>query len=282
MNAGKHIVVAVRDETSGQIALQQALHTAQSPQDRFHIVHVSRTASWQRVSELLLQPAWMATGDEPDADRYGWLRRLAESPGTAGRVVGYEVLDGESGKGIVDFSRQVKADLIVVATPREGHARALFIGSTAMRILRTASCPVLVARGMAASGYTRALLAIDLDESGQRVARAATQWLSDAGIELVHSFRVPQEGQLRMHGHTEEEIAKLRAEMRAEVEERQGFVASVILEAAMRLRRRTGHRQRRPVHALPLLDGHHAGAMTAMRLSPGCMLAAVTDTTSSP
>ena len=251
MNAGNSIVVAVRDEASGQIALQQALRTGQSPQDRFHIVHVSRTASWQRVSELLLQPAWMATGSEPDPDRYGWLRRLSESAGTAGRVVGYEVLDDEPGKAIVDFSRQVEADLIVVATPREGHARALFIGSTAMRILRTASCPVLVARGKAASAYARALLAIDLDESGQRVARAATQWLGDARIELVHGFRVPQEGQLRMHGHTEEEIAKLRAVMRSEVEERleayrtafpqaslhveQGFAASVILDLAMRL-----------------------------------------------
>jgi nucleotide-binding universal stress UspA family protein len=77
-------------------------------------------------------------------------------------------------------------------------------------------------------------------------------WLGDAQIDLVHSFRVPQEGQLRMHGHTEEEIAKLRGLMQAEVEERlkaycsvfpkatlhveQGFAASVILDTSLRLR----------------------------------------------
>lgn len=251
MKAGRCIVVAVRDEANGQIALQQALRMAQSPQDRFHLVHAGRAASWQRVAELLTPP-WMTPGGEPDTDRYGWLRRLAESADTAGRVVEFEVLGGEPGKAIVAFARQVQADLIVVATPREGQGRELFIGSTALRILRTASCPVLVARGRIARAYARALLAVDLDEAGQRVVRAANQWLGDSEIDLVHGFRVPQEGQLRMHGHTEEEIAKLRGFMQADVQERlesyrsalthasfhveHGFAASVILDAALRLR----------------------------------------------
>jgi len=251
MKAGRCIVVAVRDEANGQIALQRALRMAQSPQDRIHLVHAGRAPSWQRVAELLTPP-WTTPGGEPDNDRHGWLRRLAESADMAGRAVEFEVLAGEPGKAIVAFAREVEADLIVVATPREGQGRELFIGSTALRILRTASCPVLVARGRVGRAYARALLAVDLDEAGQRVMHAATQWLGDIEIDLVHGFRVPQEGQLRMHGHTEEEIAKLRGFMQADVEERlesyrsalphasfhveQGFAASVILDAALRLR----------------------------------------------
>jgi nucleotide-binding universal stress UspA family protein len=250
MKTGRAIVVAVRDEAYGQMALQRALRMAQSPQDRFYLVHVARVASWQRVAELLT-PAWMTPGAERDPDRYGWLRRLSTSTGTAGRVVEFAILDGEPGKEIVAFARRVEADLIVVSTPREGQARELFIGSTALRILRTASCPVLVARVRIARAYAHTLMAVDLDEAGQRVVRAATQWLGDTKIDLVHGFRVPQEGQLRMHGHTEEEISKLREFMQAEVTERlevyraavpharfhveQGFAASVILDVALRL-----------------------------------------------
>jgi nucleotide-binding universal stress UspA family protein len=251
MNAGRSIVIAVRDDTNGPIALRRALHTANSPLDRFHLVHVSRTASWQRMAELLT-PAWMIPGGERDSDPCGWLRRLSESVDTAGRRVEFEVLEGEPGQAIVGFARQVGADLIVLATPREGEARELFLGSTALRVLRTAPCPVLVARNRTTAAYARALLAVDRDEAGRRVAHAATTWLSDAEIDLVHGFRVPQEGRLRMHGHTEEEIANLRRFMQADVEAQlesyrlafpraafhfeQGFAATVILDAALRLR----------------------------------------------
>lgn len=250
MKAGRTIVVAVRDEADGQIALQRALSMARSPNDRFHLVHVSRTSSWQRVAELMT-PAWMTPGSEAEPDQHAWLGRLSDSVDSAGRVIDSELLHGERGKTIVGFARQVGADLIVVATPREGQARELFIGSTALRILRTASCPVLVARSPIAKPYARALLAVDLDESGQRVASAATTWFGDIEIDLVHGFRVPQEGRLRMHGHTEEEIAKLRGFLQVDARKQleahrpafpqatfhveHGFAASAILDVALRL-----------------------------------------------
>lgn len=251
MNEGRSVVIAVRDDTNARIAVRRALLTAASPLDRFHLVHVSRMASWERMTELVT-PAWMTPGGERDSDKHGWLRRLIESADAAGRFIEYEVLEGEPGQAIVDYAHHVKADLIVLATPREGEVRELFIGSTALRILRTATCPVLVARERIATAYTRALLAVDTDEAGQRVTHAATEWFGDAKIDLVHGFRVPQEGRMRMHGHTEAEIANLRRFKKADAEAKlehfrvafplatfhveQGFAASVILEIALRLR----------------------------------------------
>jgi nucleotide-binding universal stress UspA family protein len=251
MNRGKRIVVAVRDEENGRIALQRALRAAQSPQDHLHLVHVSRTASWQRVSELMLQPAWMAADGESEPGHHGWLRRLSESAGAAGHSVEFEVLDGEPGKAVAAFARQLEADLIVVAAPRDGHARALLVGSTILRILRTASCPVLVARNPSAAGYGRALLAVDLDDTGQRVVHAANTWLSDTEMDLVHAFRVPMEGSLRLQGRSEADIDELRRLMQADAEARMdayraaiprcsvhlehGFTASSILDVVMRL-----------------------------------------------
>lgn len=252
MTTGKTIVVAVRDEENGRIALQRALHLAQSPLDRIRLVHVSHYESWLRVSELLT-PQWKSPDGEHNPDRHDWLQRLAKSVEPKGPNVEFEVLDGEPGAAIVDFARQVVADLIVVATPREGQVRELFIGSTALRILRTAPCPVVVARARIATHYQRALVAVELDDAGQRVAHAASAWLAGANIDLVHAYRVPQEGQMRTRGGVnEEEITKLREFVRADHAEKlnvyrvalpnatihleHGWAASVILDLALRLR----------------------------------------------
>ena len=252
MTAGKNIVVAVRDEENGRIALQRAMCLAHSPQDCIHLVHASRLASMQRVMELLT-PQWVSPDAENEPDRYGWLQRLAETADSQGPTVTFELVNGEPGPAIVDVAVQRQADLIVVATPREGQVREFFIGSTALRVLRTAPCPVLVARGRITTHYQRALVGIDLDEAGQRVAHAATAWLLNTNIDLVHAYRLPHEGQIRTRGGvTEEEILKLREFVRLDHEEKlnayrltfpaatiyleHGWAASVILDLALRLR----------------------------------------------
>ena len=249
MTAGSLIVVGAREEASGRIALQQATQLAPSNRDRIRLVHVSRLPALQRVLEALTPQRTAPAGHDPD--RYQWLQRLADSAGKDGPAVSFEVLDGEPDTAITDHARQADADLIIVATHREGQSREMFIGSTDLRILRSAHCPVLIARGRSAQPYRRAMVAIDLDESGQRVALAANTLLADAAIDLVHAYQVPEE-QLRLRGLAEKELASLRELMRADLEERlnafalafpsatthleQGFVASVILDLVLRFR----------------------------------------------
>ncbi len=254
MTTAKTIVVAVRDEQNGRIGLQRALHMLQSPQDRIHLLHVSRFESWLRVAELLTPQRVIMTADgERDSDHYAWLRHLSESSNPNGPSVEFTVLDGEPGVAIVDFAAHVQANLIVMATPREGQMRELFIGSTALRVLRTAVCPVLIARGKSDETYQRALLAVDLDTAGQHVVRAASIWLAGAEINLAHAYRVPQEGQMRTRGAiSEQEILKLRDSMKVDHENKleayqkalptanihleHGWAASVILDFVFKLR----------------------------------------------
>ncbi|MBK8285633.1 MAG: universal stress protein [Ahniella sp.] len=251
MKPGKTIVVAVREEATASIALERAFRMSRSSQDHFSLVHVSRMASWQRVSELLT-PEWRIPEGQPRPDPYAWLVKLSESAKAAGHHVTHEVLEGEPGKAIVEHARQIGADLIVVAPPRDGLARELLLGSTALRILRTSTCPVLVARGRITSAYTRPLLAMDLDESGQRVAQAASAWLDGLQADLVHAYRVPEEGLLRMDGYPEDAITKLLGLVRADAESKMaayqsalpgstihlehGFASTVMLEVALRLK----------------------------------------------
>jgi len=248
---GRSIVVAIRDESSGRFALNRALSLASSSYDSIHLVHAVHLAAMKRVMELLARQ-W-TPDDEHSPDDSAWLQRLAETAGSDGPKVTFEFINGEPGPTIVEAAVRRKADLIVVATPREGQLREFFIGSTALHILRTAPCPVVVARGRIDADPQRALVAIDLDSAGQRVAQAASLWLVNTQIELVHAYRLKQEGQMRTRGAvTEEEILRLREFERLDCDEKlntyriqfpgatvhleHGWAASVILEMALRLR----------------------------------------------
>lgn len=249
---GRSIVVAIRDESSGRFALNRALSLASSSHDSIHLVHAVHLASMKRVMELLARQC--APDDEHGPDDYAWLQQLAETAGFEGPKVTFEFINGEPGSTIVEVAVQRKADLIVVATPREGQLREFFIGSTALQILRTAPCPVVVARARTTVDLQRALVAVDLDSAGQRVAQAASLWLVNTQIDLVHAYRLKHEGQIRTRsgGVTEEEILKLREFERLDCDEKlnsyrikfpgatvyleHGWAASVILEMALRLR----------------------------------------------
>ena len=251
MNAAKKIVVAVRDAASGTIAVQRAMAMGQAGSDHLVLVHVSRLATLRRLLELRSARFGLPDG-ESDPDRYAWLRGLAEHARIAGYDARLEMLEGEAGMAIADFARQEDATCIVVATQRDGQARELFVGSTALRILRSASCPVIVARGRMVQAYRRALIGIDLDDVGQRVALASTALLGDVEIDLVHAYRVPQEQQLKMRGVGKEEIAALRefvatdlkprlepyraAFPRAAIHVANGYAAAVLLDHVLRLR----------------------------------------------
>ncbi len=74
-------------------------------------------------------------------------RRLAEVAAAAAHpALTHKVLEGPAASVIVDHATATRADLIVVGTAgRSGLGRVL-MGSVAERVVRTATCPVLVVR----------------------------------------------------------------------------------------------------------------------------------------
>jgi len=68
------------------------------------------------------------------------LKMASEVPGGAALVV-----EGHSGRTILDWAEQKKVDCIVIASHRPG-MQDLFLGSTATQVVRHASCAVHVIR----------------------------------------------------------------------------------------------------------------------------------------
>lgn len=221
MRETKSILVAVRDGETGKIALERALRMAQVPPDRIHLVHLARAdAFWAGAITTVSEPG-----------KYGWLQALAESPAASGAIVEFDVIHDKTAEGIAEHARSIEADLIVVATHRPGLARASFIGSTALRILQKAHCPVLIARNDPNHKYQRALIAADQFDNDRHVVETAADWLPGAEHHLVHAYWQPPEDYLRLNGASQDEAMKIRSTIRANADAQSALYMALLPDA---------------------------------------------------
>ena len=96
-------------------------------------------------------------------------------------------LAGVPHEAIVDAVRAGEADLLVCGTHGRTGLRRLLMGSVAEICARESAIPVLIARGPAEHDFERVLVATDLDERGERAAKAACELAAPGSIvDIVH------------------------------------------------------------------------------------------------
>ncbi|HET9485151.1 MAG TPA: universal stress protein [Xanthomonadales bacterium] len=245
MATKKTYVVAVREPESGRIALQRA-GLLSAPGDRIVLAHVPTAAllSLLGAGEMRRAAPDLSLAD---ATRVEWLDELAAAATAGTRAVDAIVLEGRPAPAICNLARRLDAAAIVVGTHRAGNVREFVLGSTALRILRQAPCPVLVARSASTASYRNVLAAAATDPVGRRVVTTAHRLFPDAAMTVLSVYRVGGEGQMRAHGVPEAQIADMREEARrdalhrlewlhafapgAKLDLREGFAATGILEA---------------------------------------------------
>ncbi len=251
MRKASTYIVAVRDEASSGPALARAMLMAVAG-DRVVIAHA------RRQSLLGLLAAGAQRGSLPEdsvATLVGddWLddvRQRFEAP--EGVVVESALLDGEPALALCALASRLGAAAIVAAPARAGVLREMIIGSTLLRVLRHAPCPVVVARHAEAGRWRSATAAVTADPTGERVIDAAHALLPDATLTLLHAWQVPDEGRLRVRGMAQAGIDSVRAYVRnnaeaalaplraragdATLELHHGHASTVILEWGMQQR----------------------------------------------
>lgn len=118
-------------------------------------------------------------------------RAMAHSPESA-RV---EIHLGRPLKVIASIAKQCSADMIVLAAPA-ARKYATFVGTTAERIIRSVSCPVLFVNSEPRAEYTQVAVATDLSTTSVRAAQAvARMGLVDGAYSwFVHAFEPPYNG----------------------------------------------------------------------------------------
>jgi universal stress protein E len=238
-------IIAVRDAESAAPALSRAAQLAVAG-DRLVLAHARRGA----LLELLGAGALRVAAPDLPIDGFAdeqWLATLAaqlELP--AGVAVETAVLDGEAAMALAALAQRLGAAAVIAAPARPGLLRGFAVGSTLLRLVREARCPVVVARAGSAQPWRHAGAAVTPDPSGGRVIEAAAALAPGAALTLLHAWRVPDEDRLRVHGMHQAAIAAVRdfarnaadaalADLRraapaASTILREGYAASVILE----------------------------------------------------
>lgn len=133
--------------------------------------------------------------------------------------VSIEVVDGEPYEKIVQRARVHAAELVVLGAHSK-HPGTWVLGTTADRVVRRGSAPVLVVRRPGQNRYERPVLATDLSDVSRATVDLASSVLeSGIGVRVVHAYRVPFQGFLES-AVPSDQMQEHRAELRAHARER--------------------------------------------------------------
>ncbi len=126
-----------------------------------------------------------------------------------GIVCATAVVQGDPFQAIAAAANGFGADLTVIGPHRRQALKDVFVGTTAERIIRTGSGPVLMANGVPANFHRHALLAVDFSECSATAVRAFTELNLHKGCVLtaLNVFDAPITGHMARASLTDTQIA---------------------------------------------------------------------------
>lgn len=220
------IVAALALETDNDPVAGRALQLARQHAARLVFVHaVEDTPPGGDLPVSLDVSALHAIVKRNAVDR---IRQLTGNPGSEA-VVEIVVETGKPYQVIDEIVQREGADLIVIGPGKARSMREKVFGSTADRVVRTSSRPVLVVRSTTPDRYRRLAVAVDFSAVSQVAAKAALSLVPDAAVELIHAIEIPlgfEQAMLRA-GTTQAEIDRYR---RARAREARSQISAALTE----------------------------------------------------
>ena len=138
-------------------------------------------------------------------------RNLAEKHGIP---VTTTLAIGRAHVDIVRHAESIDAGMVVLGAHGGSFLRELFLGSTAEKVLRKHSRPVLIVKREPQGPYQRVLVPVDFSEPSRLAMELALRIAPHAYITVLHAFEVPFEGKMRYAGVSDESIQSYRATAR--------------------------------------------------------------------
>lgn len=135
---------------------------------------------------------------------------------------------GRPHTAIAAAAKRHGAEIIVLGTHRNDLWRDVFRGTTAERVVRTSSIPVLLVRDHASAPYRRILVAVDFSVFSRHAVEFAAGFLPTAEMELLHAYHVPFEGFLKGEDTREQMATEIAGRFRKLLdEEMETFLGSL-------------------------------------------------------
>jgi universal stress protein E len=197
MNPLSRILAATDLSAPARHAVERAAVVSKDTAAALDLLHVANLAPLERLRQLMgATPADMEQR-VLDAARQKLRDLAAALQQRFGVAAGTHVVTGSL---LAELARQadgLAAGLLVCGARGESVIRHFTLGTTALRLLSTAPCPVLLVKQPPHEPYRRLLVPVDFSPSSLRAIRHARSVAPHADIVLLHAFDVPFEGHLR-------------------------------------------------------------------------------------
>lgn len=127
-----------------------------------------------------------------------------------GAMPGARVLSGRPSQALAAWAKESATDLIVVGAHGEHLLLDLFVGTTALKLLRLATVPVLLVKQTPPFDYERVLVATDFSPAARAAADRVATLLPAADLYLFHAYEAPFERQMYYAGSHDETVDHYR------------------------------------------------------------------------
>lgn len=209
----RSIVAATDLSAAARRAADRAAMLARQASASLTLAHVVKDSALEDLRR------WIEERDNAEASVLDDVRRRVHAlAGELAARYGIEVAEHTSiGRPVDEIARvadEREADLVVTGTLGT-RVLSHVVGSTAERIVRKSTRPVLMVRHEPRDAYRRVLVPVDFSRwSAASVAGALAVAAPDAHLFLLHCVEVPFESRLRASGVRPEVIEHYRAEAR--------------------------------------------------------------------
>lgn len=215
----QHIVAATDFSSAANMAVQRAAQLAADLGATLHLIHVVHPLDLYAGSELSFDFQMhyqQAQQQHIQTELETLTTRLREVHTIS---VNHCTKIGRAYNEITSHAHSVHADLIVAGAQGEHSILAKLLGSTALRLIKTAHCPVLIVKNtMRTASYRQVIAAVDFSAGSAEVPALAHMIAPHAHIEALLIFDSNQEAHMYKAGMDEALLTQYREQALAKAQ----------------------------------------------------------------
>lgn len=210
----QHILAATDLSTPSLHAVDRGFLIAAHSGSRYTVLHAMGLDALAPLREMLGEHVAAVSGKVADERREALERVLSDTVRSRGVDADLRLEAGAATQVVPDLARALAADLILVGAHGRHFLQRFLLGSTASRLLRKSTCPVLVVKEPAREPYRRVLVSIDFSPGAALALQTARAIAPGAEVILLHASHIPFEATMHYAGVSEETIHRYRIEAR--------------------------------------------------------------------
>lgn len=201
-------------------AAERAALVAKETGASLDLVHVASLAPLEKLRRLVADIPVEFEQHMLDEARENLEKLAVALQQSHGIGAGVHVVSGPLLSELAGQADAIAADLVILGARGASFMRHLLLGSTAERMIKKASRPMLVVKQAAHERYKTLLVPVDFSPSSLPALRHARAIAPAAELIVLHAFDVPFEGKLRFAGVDDDTIHRYRAAAKQEAQQK--------------------------------------------------------------